>query len=121
MFGKVGSTFWEHNPGSEGRLPRVNAFLPTVTTEQAAGAIAKSIKDKAFEVVRPRMFRYIFFLNFFFPGTTERVMRTGWKAALPPRRKGLTAQAEPENRRFDASWELLYNKGVLTPEGWPSG
>lgn len=91
MFGKVSSTFWEHNPGSEQRLPWVNAFLPTLTTEQAAGVIVKSIKEKAFEVVQPRMFRLIFLLDFFFPRTTERVMRIGWKTASPLRRKGLTA------------------------------
>lgn len=85
MFGKVSSTFWEHNPGSEVRLPRVNIFFPTLTTEEAARAIVKSIEQDAFEVVRPRMFRLIFFLNFFFPGTTERVMRIGWKTAFQAR------------------------------------
>jgi short-subunit dehydrogenase len=91
MLGKVRSTFWEHNPGSEQRLPRANAFLPTLTTEEAAGVIVKSIKEKAFEVVRPRMFRLIFFLDIFFPRTTERVMRIGWEAASPPGRRGLMA------------------------------
>jgi short-subunit dehydrogenase len=91
MFGKVRSTFWEHNPGSEQRLPRANAFLPTLTTEQAAGVIVKSIEEKASEVVRPRMFRLIFFLDLFFPRTTERVMHIGWKTAFPPCRRGLRA------------------------------
>jgi short-subunit dehydrogenase len=98
MFGKVGSTFWEHNPGSEGRLPRVNALLPTVKTEEAAGVIVKSIEEGASEVVRPRMFRLIFFLNFFFPETTERVMRIGWVTAVPSPREGHPDPAVHEPR-----------------------
>jgi len=79
MFGKVASPFWEHNPGSEERLPKVNAYLSTLTPWQAANAVVKGIERNSSEIVRPSMFRLIFLLNFLFPRTTERVLRIGWR------------------------------------------
>ncbi|MGO9315918.1 MAG: SDR family NAD(P)-dependent oxidoreductase [Syntrophobacteraceae bacterium] len=77
MFGKVASTYWEHNPGSEERLPKVNAYLPTLTTQQAAHAVAAAVERESPLIVLPRVFRFLFLLNALSPKMTSRVLRWG--------------------------------------------
>jgi short-subunit dehydrogenase len=79
MFGKVASTFWEHNPGSEERLPRVNAYLPTLTPAEVAHAVAVAIERESSLIVLPRVFKFLFLLNALSPKTTSRVLRWGWR------------------------------------------
>ncbi|MGA2401226.1 MAG: SDR family NAD(P)-dependent oxidoreductase [Syntrophobacteraceae bacterium] len=78
VFSKVASTFWEHNPGSEERLPKVNAYLPTLTPQQVAHAVAVAIERESSLVVLPRVFKFIFLLNTLLPKTTSRMLRLGW-------------------------------------------
>ena len=75
MFGKVASPFWSHNPGSVERLPKVNAYLPTLTTTQVAASIVRAIQEKRETIVLPRVFRLLFLVNALFPATTARVLR----------------------------------------------
>ena len=79
MFGKVASTFWEHNPGSEERLPRANAYFPTLTPQQVAHAIAAAIERESSLIVLPRVLKFIFLLNALLPKTTSHVLRWGWR------------------------------------------
>ncbi len=79
MFGKVASPFWQHNLGSEDRLPKVNAYLPTLSTQEVADAIIRAVERKAGMIVLPRIFRFLFLLNALTPKTTSRVLRLGWK------------------------------------------
>jgi short-subunit dehydrogenase len=78
MFGKVVSPYWQHNPGSADRLPKVNAYLPVLSTARAADAIIRGMENNARNIVRPRIFRFLFLLNTLFPGITSRVLRIGW-------------------------------------------
>lgn len=82
MFGKVSSDYWNHNPGSEERLPKITRMTPTITPEQAALAIIKGIeKNKAF-VLKPGLLRLVLLMNAVFPGNTTYMMRkTGWRPA----------------------------------------
>jgi short-subunit dehydrogenase len=79
MFGKVANQFWEHNPGSEDHLPKVNAYLPTLSSQKVADAIVSAVEKNAGTIVLPRIFRFLFLLNSLTPGTTSRVMHLGWK------------------------------------------
>lgn len=79
MPGKVASTFWEHNPGSEEHVPKVDAYLPTLSPQEVADAIVGAVEKKARTLVRPRIFRFFFLLNALVPRTTSSVMRLGWK------------------------------------------
>jgi short-subunit dehydrogenase len=79
MFGKVSSPFWRHNPGSEDNLPMVNAYLPTLSTQEVADAIVRAVERNAGTIVLPRIFRFLFLLNSLTPRTTSRVLRLGWK------------------------------------------
>ena len=73
--GTINSTYWENNPGSRERLPRIDRFNRPLTVEQVAEAILKGIENDAREIIRPRIFRLIFILNAFFPKISERIMR----------------------------------------------
>lgn len=79
MFGKVASPFWQHNPGSEDHLPKVNAYLPTLSTQEVADAIVRAIERNAGTIVLPRIFRFLFLLNVLTPKTTSAVLRLGLK------------------------------------------
>lgn len=82
MFGKVSSDYWNHNPGSEERLPKITRLTPTITPEQAALAIIRGIeRNKAF-VLKPTLLRFVLWMNAMFPGNTTYMMRkTGWRPA----------------------------------------
>jgi short-subunit dehydrogenase len=79
LFGNVNSEYWTHNPGSADRLPRINRLLPALTPERTAQAIVRGVETDAREIVRPRIFRFIFLLNALFPENTEWVLRLGWR------------------------------------------
>lgn len=83
IFGTVSSDYWTHNPGSADRLPRVNRLLPVLTPEQTAQAIVRGIEANARQIVRPRIFRFIFLLNALFPENTEWMLRLGWRPVQP--------------------------------------
>jgi short-subunit dehydrogenase len=79
MFGKVASPFWRNNPGSEDRLPKVDAYLPTLKTEKVADSIVRAIERNAGMIVLPKAFRFLFLVKALTPKTTSRVLSMGWK------------------------------------------
>jgi uncharacterized protein len=79
VFGAVKSPYWDHNPGSEDRLPRMGRSIPTLTLEETANFIIRGIERDSREIVRPMIFRMQFLLNSLFPRTTAMFLRLGWK------------------------------------------
>ena len=81
MFGSVRSPYWEHNPGSLERLPRIARMARMITAETAAEAIVRAVEKNKRLGLRPHIFRFIFLLNSLFPSSMERMMcQTGWKS-----------------------------------------
>jgi short-subunit dehydrogenase len=79
ILGKVRSEYWQHNPGSEGRLPRIASLAPTLAPQQAAATILTAIQRQPRVIVRPRMARMFLLLNSLFPRPTEYLLcATGW-------------------------------------------
>jgi short-subunit dehydrogenase len=79
-FAKVASPYWENNPGSESRVPKAQAMIPTLTPEQAARAILTGIQRDQREVVAPFMLRVLVVLNDFFPYITRWLLyATGYR------------------------------------------
>jgi short-subunit dehydrogenase len=76
-FAKVTSSYWENNPGSEERLPQAQSMVRVLTPEEAAQAIVNGIKRDKQEIVAPFMLRFVFALNYLFPGMTRRMMCAG--------------------------------------------
>ena len=85
MFGKISSEYWQHNPGSEERLPGITRMVPSITSAQAAKAIINGIEKNRPFVLQPRMLRLVFWMNTMFPGNTAYIMRkTGWRMPADP-------------------------------------
>ena len=80
--GKTASAYFEHNPGSEERIPLVSKVIPTLTPEQAASALVGGVLRDAREVVVPFMLRLFWIFERPFPGLTRWLLRaTGVKHA----------------------------------------
>ncbi len=82
VFGKVASSYWQHNPGSEDQMPKVNTYLPTLTPQKVASAIVKAINRNRQLVIEPKILRPLFFFNSIAPGITGKILRMGWKGGI---------------------------------------
>ena len=79
-FAKVESSFWQHNPGSEERLPLAQKLIPIINTERAARAIVCGVAKGKRDITAPFMIRIILFLNWLTPPITKIIMQiTGYK------------------------------------------
>jgi short-subunit dehydrogenase len=81
VFGTVATAYWEHNPGSEERLPLAARSIPTLDAATVAEALAHGVEQEARDVVLPRRFRLLFLLGALAPEMTARSLRRGWKGA----------------------------------------
>jgi len=82
-FAKVESSFWEHNPGSEERLPLAQKMIPVIPTEQAAEAIVKGVKKGKRKISAPFMIRVVEFLTYMTPFITRFIMnKTGYRRSI---------------------------------------
>ncbi len=81
---KVQSEYWENNPGSEARLPKVQAMIPVLTPQAAAAAILSGIRHGQREVIAPAMLHVVIGLNALFPDVTRWLLNvTSWRAPQP--------------------------------------
>ena len=81
MFGKISGEYWQHNPGSEERLPKITRWVPAISPTQAARALLNGIANNKAFVLKPHRLRLALLLNALFPGNTSYILRkTGWKA-----------------------------------------
>ena len=78
MFGKVTSTYWQNNPGSEDQLPRMSKYLPTMSTPEVANALVRAIEKNKRTIVLPNIYRLLFLFNSLTPGVTNKILRWGW-------------------------------------------
>jgi short-subunit dehydrogenase len=93
--GKVSSPYFEHNSGTEERLPRVARLYRTLTPEEAAEALVRGVERGSRAVVTPALLRLTVWLHRLWPGAVSSlVVRTGAKRAAQ-RAPG----AEPRERR----------------------
>jgi NADP-dependent 3-hydroxy acid dehydrogenase YdfG len=77
--GVVRSPYWEHNPGSLERVPRMGRLVPALTPEAAARAIVRGIQREKRLVVVPFMMRLTYWMHAAFPGIVQWLMtRTGY-------------------------------------------
>ena len=77
---EVSSTYWEHNPGSRERLPRISRLVGEITPETAARAIVHGIRRGRKLVVVPFMLKFFYWQRAVFPGAVQwLVTRTGYR------------------------------------------
>lgn len=78
--GVVRSPYWEHNPGSRERVPKMGNLVPELTPEAAARAIVRGIERESNLVVVPFMMRLTYWQHAVFPGVVQWLMtRTGYR------------------------------------------
>jgi uncharacterized protein len=78
----VRSPYWEHNPGSHERAPKMGKLIPEVTPEQAANAIVRGVERNKRLIVIPFMMKLIYWLHAVFPGVVQWLMtKTGYRRA----------------------------------------
>ena len=79
--GKVSTPYFENNPISEDRIPKIVSWLIPTMSEKAAGkVIASTVQSKAKIVIRPFMMKVSVWLNRLFPSIFRWLMRvTGYK------------------------------------------
>jgi len=82
VFGKVSSAYFEHNPDSEERIPKLAKTVRTLTPEECAKIIVRVVRRPRRQSVYPFMMRIYYWLYLLFPGVTRRLLRlTGHKGS----------------------------------------
>ena len=74
--GKVQSPYFENNPISEERIPKIaNWLIPTMSVETAGEIISKNVRSKRSIVIKPFMMSFLVLFNRFIPGVFRWLMR----------------------------------------------
>jgi short-subunit dehydrogenase len=78
--GKVASTYFQANPGSEERIPAIARLIPTLSPEAVAAAILDGVRHDRTEVTVPGLLRLLFLVHGLAPWPVEWLMvRSGWR------------------------------------------
>lgn len=78
--GAVASSYWDHNPGSRERLPRIAQLMPLLSPEDAARTILRGITGNRWLVVAPGLMRMVYLQHAVFPRLVQWLMiRTGYR------------------------------------------
>jgi len=78
--GVVQSTYWEHNPGSQERVPKMGLLVPTLTPEQVGAAIVRGVERNKRLVVIPFMMRMTYWQHAVVPWLVQWLMTvTGYR------------------------------------------
>ena len=74
--GKVDSPYFQNNPVSEERIPKIsNRLIPTLSVEAAGKIVAKNVRTKKAVVIKPFILSLFVFLNRFFPSVMRWLLR----------------------------------------------
>jgi short-subunit dehydrogenase len=80
FFAKVESPFWDHNPGSEERLPLAQKFIPIISPAKAAQSIIKGVIKGKQRISAPFMTKVILFFKYLSPSITRYMLnKTGYR------------------------------------------
>jgi short-subunit dehydrogenase len=64
---KITTSYWENNPGSEPRIPRIARLIPTMSPEQAAEVVTRAVERERREATGPFMYTVIHQTGRLFP------------------------------------------------------
>jgi short-subunit dehydrogenase len=73
--GKVSSGYFEHNPGSEERIPGIGRLYRTLTPDEVARHIVAAIERRRRLVVRPRLLQLTVWWGRHFPWMVAPLVR----------------------------------------------
>ncbi len=78
--GVVTSEYWEHNPGSRERVPKMGKLVPEVTPEQVANALVDAVERNRRHVVIPFIMKMTCWNHALFPWAVQWLMtKTGYR------------------------------------------
>jgi short-subunit dehydrogenase len=78
--GKVSSPYFDNNPGSEERIPRIANLYRTLTPDRVAQLIARAVERRQKVIIRPLTLAFTVYWARWFPGTVRPLLRvTGAK------------------------------------------
>lgn len=78
--GYVKSPYWQHNPGSLERIPKISNYLPALTPDLVGKAVVAGVRNNQKLVVIPFMMKFIYLQHFFFPWIVQWLMTvTGFR------------------------------------------
>lgn len=73
--GKVSSTYFENNPGSEERVPAISKYFKTYTPDEVAIRMVKAVKKERREDIFPFLLKLNVLFGRWFPGLVQWVIR----------------------------------------------
>lgn len=75
--GEVESPYWQHNPGSRERIPKIGKWMiPTLSLQQVGQAVVDGVRNNRRLIVIPFMMKIIYVQHFFFPWIVQWLMTT---------------------------------------------
>jgi short-subunit dehydrogenase len=78
--GVVKSPYWEHNPGSRKRVPKMGNLFPELTPEQVGNAIVKGVERNKRLIVIPFLMKLTYWQHAVFPRVVQWLMtKTGYR------------------------------------------
>lgn len=78
--GVVKSPYWEHNPGSRERVPKLAKLIPELNPEEVAQAIVRGVERNRRTIVTPMMMRLFCWLHAVFPILIQwLITKTGYR------------------------------------------
>jgi short-subunit dehydrogenase len=78
--GVVQSPYWEHNPGSHERVPKMGLLVPALTPEQVGKAVVRGVEREQRLVVIPFMMRLTYWQHAVVPWLVQWLMTvTGYR------------------------------------------
>jgi len=78
--GAVDSPYWDNNPGSRDRLPKMGNLVPTLSTEQVGEAIVNGVRKNKSLVVIPLMMKLTYWQHAVVPWLVQWLMTiTGYR------------------------------------------
>ena len=89
IFGKVLSSYFDHNPNTEEKIPGIAKIVRAISTEKCAEVIAHTVRRPRRRTVYPFMLRMCCWSYAVFPWFMRRLVRyTGTKRQIPVDEKG---------------------------------
>ena len=80
VFGKVSSEYFEHNPNSEERIPKIARTVKTLTPEECAEILARLARHPRKQAIYPFMMRFYYWMYLVAPWAVRALLRaTGYK------------------------------------------
>lgn len=79
--GEIESPYWQNNPGSRERVPKIGSLMiPVLAKEEVGKAVVNGIRKNKRLIVIPFMMKLIYLQHFFFPWVVQWLMTvTGYR------------------------------------------